>query len=160
MARLDPKRILLSGFVLVSFVLYSFSARHPDDGQGVVTPNTAPTGSTSTSATSTTPSTQPAPTAQAAATYKDGSYTGSVADAFYGNIQVRATIQGGKIVSVDFLQYPNDQPNSVYINKQAMPFLQQEAIKAQSAHVDGVSGATDTSQAFTESLSAALSKAM
>ncbi len=154
MAQLDPKRILLSGFVLVSFALYSFSARHPDDGNGAITPNTAPSGTTSTSATST------APTAQTAATYKDGKYTGSVADAFYGNIQVRATIQGGKIVSVDFLQYPNDQPNSVAINQQAMPFLQQEAIKAQSAHVDGVSGATDTSQAFVQSLSAALSKAM
>ncbi len=153
MARLDPKKILLSGFVLVSFVLYSFSARHPDDGQGVVTPKTTPSASTSSPTTT-------MPGAHMAASYKDGKYVGSVADAFYGNIQVQATISGGKIVSVDFLQYPNDQPNSVTINQQAMPFLQQEAIKAQSAHVDGVSGATDTSQAFVESLSAALSKAM
>ena len=153
MAQLDPKKILLSGFVLVSFVLYSFSARHPDDGQGVVTPKTTPSSNTSASTTT-------APSTQTATTYKDGQYTGSVADAFYGNIQVRVTISGGKIAAVDFLQYPSDQPNSVYINKQAMPYLQQEAIKAQSAQVDGVSGATDTSQAFVESLSAALNKAM
>lgn len=118
-----------------------------------VAPKTTPS-STSRSAAQSTPA------AQTTAGYKDGKYIGSVADAFYGNIQVQATVQGGKIVSVDFLQYPNDRPESVSINQQAMPFLQQEAIKAQSAHVDGVSGATDTSQAFVQSLSAALSKAM
>jgi uncharacterized protein with FMN-binding domain len=94
------------------------------------------------------------------AKYKDGTYTGSVADAFYGDIQVEATIEGGKITAVKFLQYPNDRPNSVAINQQAIPFLQQEAIRAQSAHVDGVSGATDTSIAFEQSLSSALSQAL
>ena len=145
MTKLDPKKLALSGFVLVSFVGYSVYMRNPDDGPMTVAPKAA-AGSTQAARTAT--------------SYKDGQYTGSVTDAFYGNIQVRVTIQGGKIAGVDFLQYPNDRPESVNINQQAMPFLQQEAIKAQSAHVDSVSGATDTSQAFTESLSAALSKAM
>ena len=105
---------------------------------------------------------QPAPTSppqQTGAGYKDGSYTGSVANAFYGNVQVQATIQGGNITGVQFLQYPNDRPNSVAINSQAMPILQQEAIQAQSNNVSIVSGATDTSQAFIASLGSALTQA-
>ena len=149
------KKTLLSTFVIISFILYSFSMRH-DDSHTVVTPSTA-SAPASTAASVATPA---ASSNTQTAAYKDGKYVGSAADAFYGNIQVEATIAGGKITAVQFLQYPNDRPNSVDINQQAMPYLQQEAIKAQSAHVSGVTGATDTSQAFVESLSSALSKAM
>lgn len=91
--------------------------------------------------------------------YKDGTYTGSVVNAFYGNVQVQATIQNGKISSVQFLQHPSDALRSQAINTLAMPNLQQEAIQAQTANVDIVSGATDTSQAFTQSLQSALNQA-
>jgi uncharacterized protein with FMN-binding domain len=90
---------------------------------------------------------------------KDGTYTGSVADAYYGNVQVSATISGGKIVSVKFLQFPNTHSTSVIINDQAMPYLTQEAVQAQSANVQIISGATFTSQAFQQSLASALSQA-
>lgn len=90
---------------------------------------------------------------------KDGQYTGSAADALYGNIQVKAVIQGGNIVDVQFLQYPNDRSNSIRINQQAMPYLKQEAIAAQSSQVDIISGATDTSYAFIQSLASALTQA-
>lgn len=91
--------------------------------------------------------------------YKDGQYTGDVADAYYGNIQVKTIIQNGKIVDVQFLQYPNDRRNSIMINLQAMPILKQEAIQAQNTQVDIVSGATDSSQAFITSLGSALAQA-
>ncbi len=91
--------------------------------------------------------------------YKDGTYTGNVADAFYGNIQVQATIQNGKITNVQFLQYPNDRTRSIAINTLAMPNLSSEAIQAQNANVNIVSGATDSSNAFIQSLSSALSQA-
>ena len=91
--------------------------------------------------------------------YRDGAYTGSVADAFYGNIQVQVVISGGKITDVIFLQYPSDRRTSIEINSQAIPFLKQEAIQAQSAQVAGVTGATATSQAFIQSLSSALQQA-
>ncbi len=91
--------------------------------------------------------------------YKDGTYTGSVADAFYGNIQVRVTVLGGKITNVQFLQSPNDRSTSVEINQQADPLLAQEAIKTQSSTVDIISGATQTSQAFIQSMQSALSQA-
>ena len=99
----------------------------------------------------------PAPTPQGE--YVDGTYTGPAANAFYGYVQVQATVSGGKLTDVQFLQYPSDRSTSRYINSQAMPLLTQEAITAQSANVDGVSGASDTSAAFEQSLSSALSQA-
>jgi len=91
--------------------------------------------------------------------YKNGIYTGSVQDAFYGNIQVQATIANGKISNVTFLQFPNDNRTSQYVNSQADPMLAQEAIQKQSAQVDIVSGASASSQAFQASLADALSQA-
>ena len=91
--------------------------------------------------------------------YTDGTYTGSVADAYYGNVQVQVTIAGGKLTDVQFLQHPGGRSTSVYINSQAMPMLTQEAIQAQSANVSGVSGASETSMAFVQSLASALAQA-
>lgn len=91
--------------------------------------------------------------------YKDGTYTGSAFDAYYGSVQVKTTIVGGKITGITFLQYPSDRATSKNINSAAMQSLQQEAIAAQSAKVSVVSGATDTSQAFAESLQSALTQA-
>lgn len=92
--------------------------------------------------------------------YKDGTYTGNVADAFYGNIQIQVTISGGRITDVQFLQYPNDRRTSQMINAQADPMLAQEAIVAQSAQVSGVTGATASSGAFIQSMQSALQQAI
>ncbi len=92
--------------------------------------------------------------------YKDGQYTGSVADAYYGNVQVKVLVQGGRIADVIFLDHPQDRRTSIEINNYAMPILKQEAIQVQSANVDVVSGATATSGAFRESLASALSQAI
>lgn len=92
-------------------------------------------------------------------TYADGSYTGNAEDAYYGTVQVNAIVTNGKIHDVQFLQYPNTRNTSRTINNMAMPILTQEAIQAQNAEVDGVSGATFTSQAFKKSLASALAQA-
>lgn len=90
---------------------------------------------------------------------KNGEYTGDVTDAYYGNVQVKIVTSGGKIIDVQFLDYPHDRRTSEMINSQAMPMLKQEAITAQNAQVDIVSGATQTSLAFKQSLQSALNKA-
>lgn len=138
----------------------------------ISTPTTAPTvtqfpvqNSKLTQSPTTPPTNIPAPTATIAPTpttssgLKDGTYVGDAEDAFYGNIQVQATISQGKITNVQFLQAPNDRGTSIEINAQADPLLAQEAIQAQSAQVDVVSGATDSSNAFVQSLQTALDKA-
>ncbi len=126
---------------------------------------TTPAGAALTKARSTsTPratatATEPAPTATASGAYRDGSYTGSQADANWGTVQVLAVITNGQISDVQFSQFPNHRSRSQEINSQAMPLLTQEAIQSQQAQVDVVSGATDTSDAFIQSLASALSQA-
>lgn len=102
---------------------------------------------------------QPLPTSTPDGIYKDGTYVGQVVDAYYGNVQVEAIVQGGKIADVQFLDYPRDRRTSRFINQQATPWLIQEAVQVQSANVDLISGATFTSQAFVMSLDAALQQA-
>lgn len=120
-------------------------------------PPTSPTPVKTPAAPQPAPTPTPPPVAQGQ--YKNGQYTGISADAYYGNIQVRAVISGGKLSDVIFLDYPHDRGTSIAINSQAMPYLKSEAIAAQSAQVDIVSGATDSSSAFVQSLASALSQA-
>lgn len=158
MASNKIKKILLSGAVIGTYALYSYHQRVGDTSAPIIPPGSLAPSSSSGSTSSGSGSSNPA-NQTTTATYKDGTYTGSPGDAYYGNIQVKVTISGGKITDVVFLQYPNDRQNSVYINQQAMPYLKQEAIAAQSAQVDIVSGATDSSQAFIQSLGSALNQA-
>lgn len=120
-------------------------------------PTTTPT-SRPTQVPTSAPISTPTPTPQGK--YKNGTYTGTVADAYYGNVQVQAIVTGGKITDVKFLQYPNDNRTSISINSQAMPYLTQEALQAQSANVNTISGASATSGAFRQSLKAALAQAV
>lgn len=140
------------------FIMYSLGIRHQQPVVGkptsVTVSNQPPSSGKGTTITS-----GGTPPAKTVAQYKDGTYTGSSADAYYGNVQVAATVQNGKITEVKFLQYPDTHQTSVYINQQAMPYLQQEAIQAQSSHVNVITGATFTSQAFMQSLAVALSQA-
>lgn len=156
------KKAIVSIVIIGTFVIYSMI--HAHSSLVAVAPNTpaqsrpttsSATPSTKTSGTVVTPGATPTP----ASLYKDGSYTGSVADAQWGVVQVKAIIQHGKITDVQFLQYPNDRSRSVYINSYADPQLTSEAIQAQSANVDIVTGATDSSDAFIQSLTDALSQA-
>lgn len=90
---------------------------------------------------------------------QDGTYTGSSTDAHWGTVQVQAVVTNGQLSDVTFLQFPNHRSRSQAINQRAMPILVQEAIQSQRADVDIVTGATDTSDAFIQSLEAALTQA-
>ena len=163
------KKFTVAVIIIGAFVLYSLIYGHSNLVAVLPNNSTDSSSSTRSSSTSVVPATpgtsgtsnSPTPGATGTSTslYKDGSYTGSVADAQWGYIQVKAIIQHGKITDVQFLQYPNERDRSVMINSYADPQLTSEAIQAQSANVDIVSGATDTSEAFMQSLSDALSQA-
>ena len=138
------KKVVLICAVVAIFIIYTV-LNHESDSAILINRNSA----TGTITASTTTSTH----------YKDGTYTGSSEDAFYGTIQVQATIKGDKLADIQFLQYPNDRDESVQINQQAMPMLKQEAIQAQSVQVAVVSGATQSSEAFVKSLASAFAQA-
>lgn len=91
--------------------------------------------------------------------YKNGTYTGSVENAIYGNLQVAVTISGGAITNVAYPVSPNAPGHTSEVSAFALPALAQEAIAVQSANVAIVSGATQDSQAFQQSLAAALAQA-
>jgi uncharacterized protein with FMN-binding domain len=80
-------------------------------------------------------------------------------DTRYGPVQVRIDVSGGKISKIDVLQYPNGMQRDQDINSYALPVLNQEALAAQSAQIDAVSGATYTSDGYTQSLQSALDQA-
>ena len=87
-----------------------------------------------------------------------GTATGDSIATRYGNAQVRVTVKDGKIVQIDALQLQANDPRSVQISSTAAPILQQEALTAQTAGVDAVSGASYTSASYTQSLQSALDK--
>ena len=161
------KKFLVAVVIVAAFILYSIMYSH----SAAVVPNSGSSSGSSSSnlpaATATAPSTSgttgTTPTTGTSGTsgsqYKDGTYTGSIDNAQWGYIQVQAIIQGGKITDVKFLQYPNDRNRSIDINNYADPQLTSEAIQAQSANVDVVTGATDSSEAFIQSLTDALAQA-
>jgi uncharacterized protein with FMN-binding domain len=62
-----------------------------------------------------------------------------------------------KIIAVQVPVYPDHTDRSVYINQQALPLLIQEELQAQlGGQIQMISGATDTSESFAQSLQAAL----
>ncbi len=144
------KKIIVTVVVIVAFALYAIFYQK--------SPSTAPvaTGEGNSGAGTTTATVS---SGKVLTSYKNGTYTGSAANAYYGTIQVKAVIQSGKISDVQFLQYPQDQEESIQVNQAAMPTLKQEAIQAQRANVDVVTGATQTSLAFQQSLASALAQA-
>jgi uncharacterized protein with FMN-binding domain len=72
------------------------------------------------------------------------------------NLTTKKKTVARKILSVKVPEYPNHTDRSVFINQQALPLLIQETIKAQSSGIDLISGATDTSQGFEQSLQSAI----
>jgi len=77
----------------------------------------------------------------------------------FGPVQVQIALSGGKILDVQALQLPSDRSRSARISQYSAPILRSEAIQAQSARVDIVSGATYTSRAYAQSLASALKQA-
>lgn len=80
--------------------------------------------------------------------------TGVAYQTEWGNTVARISVKNGKIIAVSIPSIPNSPP-SLY----AEPFLIDQALKAGSANIQGVSGATYTSIAFKSSLENAIAKA-
>lgn len=86
-------------------------------------------------------------------------YDGDTAQTRWGPVQVRITVQGGKITNAEAVVYPNGNGRDEEINSYALPVLNQEVVQAQSANIDMVSGATVTSDGYLQSLQSAIDQA-
>ena len=159
------KKLVVSAVIIGVFIIYALAHARANVG---FTPSQGSTGSSSDPSTGSTSgsssgsgssSSQQGSASTTTGQYKNGSYTGTEADAQWGLVQVKISIQNGRLTNVQFLEYPNHRDRSVEINNYAMPQLTSEAISAQSSQVDVISGATDTSEAFMQSLGDALTQA-
>jgi uncharacterized protein with FMN-binding domain len=126
----------------------------------------APSSQPSAAASTATPSTPSTPSTSSGTNAASGpqTVTGSsvrVSEGFrtFGFVQVQVTVQKGKILKVQAVNYPNGDPQSAEISQYSIPVLGQEVLKAQGTSIDVVSGATYTTQAYAQSVQAALDKA-
>jgi uncharacterized protein with FMN-binding domain len=120
-----------------------------DDAPSTVGPTT-PT----TTPFSTTPSTT-APSAALA----DGVFVGEPDSNRWGTVQVQIVVTDGVVTDVQVLSFPDGDRRSANINERALPELTDDAIAAQTADVDSVSGATYTWQSYSVSLQSAIDAA-
>ncbi len=84
---------------------------------------------------------------------------GASVDTQYGPVQVQVRLRAGRVVAATAIDYPRDRGQSRQISSAALPVLASEAVAAQSARIDTVSGATYTSDGYRRSLQAALDAA-
>jgi uncharacterized protein with FMN-binding domain len=120
------------------------------------TTTTSPTTSTSSAGHGTTVTAPPTtPTTRATAQRVDG----QVVDTQFGAVEVAVTLQSGRLTDVRALELPFEHQRSQEISQQVAPLLHDEALQAQSAQIDLVSGATYTSSAYAQSLQSALDQA-
>jgi uncharacterized protein with FMN-binding domain len=100
-------------------------------------------------------------TGSAGGTAQAGSRTlaGPVVNTRFGPVQVQITVDAGKVTDVAALQLPSGDRRSANISSRVEQTLRSQALTAQSASIDGVSGATYTSVAYARSLQAALDTA-
>ncbi|MEU1290455.1 FMN-binding protein [Kitasatospora sp. NPDC005856] len=133
-------------------------------GSGTAVGSGAGTGSgTDVSGSSNAPAASASPSASASASASATGTTrkvsGDTVNTRYGPVQVQVTLAGSRITAVDVVRYPNSERRDREINSSALPVLNQEAIAAQSARIDVVSGATYTSDGYVRSLQSALDRA-
>jgi uncharacterized protein with FMN-binding domain len=119
---------------------------------------------TTTDTTSTNGGTSTGPVASTSATtttsgVKDGTYTGSSVQTYFGNVQVSVTVSGGAITDVTALHLTDADGRSRQISNYAAPILRSEVVQSQSANVRNVSGATYTTSGYLQSVQSALDQA-
>ncbi|MGW1490924.1 FMN-binding protein [Streptomyces sp. NPDC002402] len=84
---------------------------------------------------------------------------GDSATTQYGDVQVQLTLSGGRITGAQAVKAPSAEAKSRQIAADAIPRLNQAVLRAQSAQIDAVSGASYTSEGYIKSLQSALDKA-
>lgn len=90
---------------------------------------------------------------------KSQTFKGPTEETMHGPVQVSIVVKSKKIVNVKTFINPNSDGRSPFLQQRAVPILKQETLKAQSAHIDAVSGATEFSDAYDQSLQSAIKKA-
>ncbi len=154
--------VMLFNSTPVSLSLGSLSATTPTARSTTTTAppattTTAPASGGSTPPPVTTTTVAPPTTTTSPSTTR--SATGTAINYNFGILSVEVTASGSKITKVTIASIDDGgNPRSQYIDQQSIPYLEQQALSAQSANIQGVSGASYTSSGFAQSLQSALAK--
>jgi uncharacterized protein with FMN-binding domain len=157
-----PKRGAIAGFLTAAGLALLLSFKTPEvtslpPGQGG---NTAFNGGNQTgNGTTNTGSTAPAGNGGNTGAAYSGTVTGQAVQIPFGTVQVQVTVQNGKITDVQALQMPGGDRHTSQISNFVAPRLRTEALQAQSASINAISGATYTSEGYIQSLQSALDQA-
>lgn len=150
-----PKRGAISAFLTAIAVVLLINFKTPSQqGLAAVSRQTVTGTQPSEAAASATAAVTPT----AAATPTTQTITGPAISYFFGTAQVEVTLVNGQITDVQAVQLPNEG-RSGWISQQVEPMLHDEVLSAQSGQINLISGATYTSQAYAQSLQAALDQA-
>ena len=134
------------------------SATPTKSATAAATKKATPTKSASTNnSQSQAPAATQTPTVAPATKAASGTFTGDVVNVRYGNVQVKITVENGKITDAQAVQAPSGRNDRW--TQMAVPILRQQTLKAQSANINGASGASFTSYGWYTSLVSALAKA-
>jgi uncharacterized protein with FMN-binding domain len=136
----------------------STTATSGASASATASPTPANSGTSATSGASAAATASPAATSGSASTAAT-TVTGSVVSTRYGDVEVQVSVQGGRITDVQAIELPSGG-HSGQISSYAAPILASEALTAQSATIDIVSGATYTSEGYARSLQSALDQAV
>lgn len=116
-----------------------------------------PTATTSTSGAATTTASAASTTTAATAT-TTRSAVGSDVSYPFGDVQLDVTMTGSRITDVSVARHDVTDPRSQQIDQYVLPILRRQALQAQSARIDGISGASYTCVAYEQSLQSALDR--
>jgi uncharacterized protein with FMN-binding domain len=153
----EPMRrivIWLASTITVVVLLFGYhTSTNKSSSPGTPSSTSSPTTSTGKESSS---SANSGSSGSSSSSAKITTYTGSAAQTRWGPVQVKITVQGEELTKVTILQQPSGNSRDAEINNYALPILINESLKAQSANIDMVSGATVTSGGYVQSLQAAL----
>ena len=169
---MKPAPMIVAGTVMGLAGLLSFNSTAVKLSLSALPAATAPPGSTAPATTTTTttapraggstppPTTAGVPTTTTtAAPSAARSATGTAANYSYGILSVKVSVSGTNITNISIASIDDGgNPRSAYIDQASLPLLEQQALSAQSANIQGVSGASYTTAGFEQSLQSALSK--
>lgn len=145
-----------SVYVLIAVALVGMFAAY-NYSPAAQKPAPTPSAPQNTNTTSSSPT--PTPTQNQTSTFKNGTFSGSVASNRFEDIQVSITVNNDKITDVQASATSIGDSRSQNIVDTALPLLKQAALQSQSSNIDSVSGATYASNSYIESLQSAIDKA-
>lgn len=152
-----PKRGVIGGALTVAALVLVLSFKTPENLPVTTAPSAS--GDGSGSGGSQVVAQQSPSTGGNTSGNTSGQIAGQAYSTPFGNVQVQVTLQNGEITDIQTLQMPDGDRHSAQISSYVAPQLRSEALAAQSAQIDTISGATYTCLAYIQSLQSALDQA-